>query len=98
MEAGELYEITRTTAAFSGWWVHYHDEAGNEWYVPVAGWAECSLDGDVDSQNLYPIVPTAMGVLEADTSGDGNIIYLAGEELIPPTAPYSTAYHRRRGK
>ncbi|CAM4349315.1 hypothetical protein RJ490_005714 [Pluralibacter gergoviae] len=95
----ELHKVNRIIPAVSGWWMLYRDEEGNEWYTPVAGWAECSFfdekRGDLSTpEELYPLVPTGTGVIEPDISGNGQVVYLGSEALTPSGEDYSTAYYR----
>ncbi|MGE5988672.1 hypothetical protein ACQJ21_21105 [Klebsiella michiganensis] len=95
----ELHKINRIIHAVAGWWMLYRDEEGSEWYTPVAGWAECSFfdegRGVVSTpEELYPLVPTAAGVIEPDITGSGRVVYLGAESLTPSSEDYSTAYYR----
>ena len=99
----ELQKINRVIPAVAGWWMFYRDEEGNEWHTPVAGWAECSFADETRGvisthDELYPLVPTATGVIEADVSGSGRVVYLGAEPLTPSGEVYSTAYHRKGNK
>lgn len=45
-------------------------------------------------EELYPLVPTAAGVIDPDITGSGRVVYLGAESVTPSSEDYSTAYYR----